>query len=135
MLYREFTDETFSQEKAHPPHLGFLGPVIKGEVGDTIRVHFKNMARRPFTVHPHGLFYSKAAEGSLYADHSSADQKRDDMVGPNEENTYNWFINEHHAPTESDEDCVTRMYHSHVISPKDTNTGLIGVVRLPISRQ
>ncbi|CAH3123052.1 unnamed protein product, partial [Pocillopora meandrina] len=126
VLYREFTDETFSQEKAHPPHLGFLGPVIKGEVGDTIRVHFKNMARRPFTVHPHGLFYSKAAEGSLYADHSSADQKRDDMVGPNEENTYNWFINEHHAPTESDEDCVTRMYHSHVISPKDTNTGLIG---------
>lgn len=127
VLYREYTDGTFTQEKPHPPHLGFLGPVIKGEVGDTIKVHFKNMARRSFTVHAHGVLYNKASEGSIYADHSNDEQKRDDRVQPNEVHTYHWFINEQHAPTETDEDCVTRMYHSHVISVKDTNTGLIGI--------
>ncbi|KAL9983729.1 hypothetical protein ACROYT_G005948 [Oculina patagonica] len=126
VLYREYTDGTFTQEKPHPPHLGFLGPVIKGEVGDTIKVHFKNKARRPFTVHAHGIFYNKASEGSIYADHSNDEQKRDDKVKPNKVHTYNWLINEQHAPTETDEDCVTRMYHSHVMSVKDTNTGLIG---------
>ena len=127
MLYREYTDGTFKQEKPHPPHLGFLGPIIKGEVGDTIKVHFKNMARRAFSVHPHGLFYNKDAEGSFYADHSSDAQQRDDKVKPNNVYTYNWVVNELHAPTKTDEDCVTRMYHSHVISVKDTNTGLIGI--------
>jgi len=127
VLYREYTDGTFNREKPHPPNLGFLGPIIKGEVGDTIKVHFKNMARRPFTVHAHGLFYNKSGEGSVYADHTRDEQKRDDKVEPNSVYTYNWFVNEQHAPTETDEDCVTRIYHSHVISVKDTNTGLIGI--------
>lgn len=85
------------------------------------------MAQRPFSVHAHGLFYNKAAEGSLYADHSSDVQQRDDEVEPNNVYIYNWVVNKQHAPTETDEDCVTRMYHSHVISVKDTNTGLIGI--------
>lgn len=84
------------------------------------------MAHRPFSVHAHGLFYNKAGEGSFYADHSSDAQQRDDKVKPNNVYTYNWVVNEQHAPTETDEDCITRMYHSHVISVKDTNTGLIG---------
>ena len=127
VCYREYTDGTFKHEKPHPSHLGFLGPIIKGEVGDIIKVHFKNMADRPFTVHAHGLYYTKAGEGSIYADHSSDEQQRDDKVEPNNVYTYNWIVNEQHAPTETDEDCVTRMYHSHVISVKDTNTGLIGI--------
>ena len=85
------------------------------------------MARRPFSVHPHGLFYNKDSEGSFYADHSSDKQQRDDKVQPDNVYTYNWVVNELHAPTKTDEDCVTRMYHSHVISVKDTNTGLIGI--------
>lgn len=126
VLYREYSDGTFTKERPHPPHLGILGPIIKGEVGDTIKVHFKNMANRPYTVHPHGIFYSKANEGAIYADHSSEEQKRDDSVKPNQVHVYTWFVNEEHAPTEADEDCVTRMYHSHVISDSDIYTGLIG---------
>src|SRR5574337_733949 len=39
--YREFTDGTFTVLRAIEPrwqHLGVLGPVIRGEVGDTIQV-------------------------------------------------------------------------------------------------
>src|SRR5262245_2738095 len=39
-LYREYTDATFTTLKPRPPeweHLGFLGPMIRAEVGDTIK--------------------------------------------------------------------------------------------------
>ena len=127
VLYREFTDGSFTQEKPHPSHLGVLGPVIKGEVGDVVKIHFKNKANRVFTVHSHGIFYDKSDEGALYADHSSDDQKRGDLVEPNKTHLYTWIVTEEHAPTEGDGDCVIRMYHSHVMSVNDINTGLIGI--------
>ena len=34
-----------------------MGPMIKAEVGDTIEVVFKNLATRPYSVHPHGILY------------------------------------------------------------------------------
>ena len=70
-LYREYTDETFTTLKSRPPewaHLGILGPVLRAEVGDTIRVVFKNNATHPFTMHPHGVFYAKNSEGAGYDD-------------------------------------------------------------------
>ena len=127
VLYREFTDGSFTQEKPHPSHLGVLGPIIKGEVGDVVKIHFKNKANRAFTVHSHGIFYDKSDEGALYADHSSDDQKTGDLVEPNKTHLYTWIVTEEHAPTEGDGDCVIRMYHSHVMSVNDINTGLIGI--------
>src|SRR5436853_800798 len=69
--YREYTDATFSRLKArgaNDEHLGILGPVIRAEVGDTIKVVFKNNTRFPTSVHPHGVFYDKGSEGAPYAD-------------------------------------------------------------------
>src|SRR5713101_6007153 len=43
-LYHEYTDSTFTTLKPRPPewaHLGMLGPLLRAEVGDTIRVTFK----------------------------------------------------------------------------------------------
>ena len=40
-VYREFTDGTFQQQKPHRRDLGILGPVIRGEIGDTLKVVFK----------------------------------------------------------------------------------------------
>src|SRR5215208_2612721 len=40
-LYREYTDATFATLKPRPPeweHLGFLGPLVRAEVGDTIKI-------------------------------------------------------------------------------------------------
>ena len=69
-IYREYTDATFSLLKARPPeweHLGILGPLIRAEVGDTIRVIFKNNTKIICTMHPHGLAYDKNSEGALYS--------------------------------------------------------------------
>ena len=44
-LYIEYTDDTFSTPKNRTEdelHLGSLGPIIRGEVGDTIEVVFRN---------------------------------------------------------------------------------------------
>lgn len=50
-------------EMAQPAWLGFLGPVLQAEVGDVILIHLKNFASRPYTIHPHGVFYEKDSEG------------------------------------------------------------------------
>ena len=44
-MYVEYTDDTFTTKANRTPsqmHLGFLGPVIRAEVGDEIKVLFKN---------------------------------------------------------------------------------------------
>jgi FtsP/CotA-like multicopper oxidase with cupredoxin domain len=59
-VYREYTDATFTHLKPVPPqwrHLGILGPVLRASVGDTIKVVFKNNTHRPYSIHPHGVFY------------------------------------------------------------------------------
>ena len=57
-IYREYTDATFTTLKPVQDkwqHLGILGPVIHAEVGDTIKVVFKNNARFPFSIHRKSL--------------------------------------------------------------------------------
>lgn len=126
VLFREFEDRSFTTEKPHPPYLGFLGPILKGEVGDTIVVHFKNKAKGNFSVHPHGVFYLKDSEGALYEDNTKGNNKKDDHVPYNGFHTYTWKLTEDHAPAKDDDDCLTWIYHSHVLPHKDINTGLLG---------
>uniref|UniRef100_A0A8D2JPG2 Ceruloplasmin n=1 Tax=Sciurus vulgaris TaxID=55149 RepID=A0A8D2JPG2_SCIVU len=125
-IYREYKDGSYMEEVAQPDWLGFLGPVLHGEVGDVILIHLKNFAARPYTIHPHGVFYEKDSEGSLYPDGSSGLLKADDSVPPGGSHTYNWTIPEGHAPTNADPACLTWIYHSHVDAPRDIATGLIG---------
>jgi FtsP/CotA-like multicopper oxidase with cupredoxin domain len=83
-LFREYTDATFKSLKPRPvewEHLGLLGPVIRAEVGDSIRVVFRNNGTRPFSVHPHGVIYNKDSEGSPYADGTSGRDKQDVNAG------------------------------------------------------
>ncbi len=40
-VYREYTNGTFTQQKPRDKNLGILGPVIKGEEGDHIKIYFK----------------------------------------------------------------------------------------------
>ena len=70
-VFHEYTDETFTRIKpraAEWEHLGILGPLIRAEVGDTIKVIFRNNAQHPHSLHPHGVFYEKASEGAQYDD-------------------------------------------------------------------
>ncbi|MFL5929167.1 MAG: multicopper oxidase domain-containing protein [Gaiellaceae bacterium] len=128
-VYREYTDATFTRLKPRGPndeHLGILGPVIRAEVGDTIKFVFKNNTRFPTSVHPHGVFYDKASEGAPYADGTAAAGKGDDGVAPGSTYTYTWNVPERAGPGPMDGSTALWMYHSHVDEPGDTNAGLIG---------
>lgn len=128
-LYREYTDATFSTLKPVPPeweHLGALGPVIHAAVGDTIQVVFRNNTRYPFSVHAHGVQYTKANEGAPYADGTPEADRADDAVPPGGTYTYTWTVPERAGPGPADPSSVVWMYHSHVGEVTDTNTGLVG---------
>ncbi|XP_041369920.1 hephaestin-like protein [Gigantopelta aegis] len=128
-IYKQYTDATFSTEIPKPPWLGLIGPIIRAEVDDVIVVNFLNRADRVFSIHPHGLLYHKNKEGALYVDGTQGASKLDDMVNPGERFRYVWHVNASNAaPTASDPDCLPWVYHSHVNTPPDTNTGLIGVL-------
>ncbi|XP_008586665.1 PREDICTED: ceruloplasmin-like [Galeopterus variegatus] len=125
-LYFQYTDNTFQTIIKKPSWLGFLGPIIKAETGDVIYVHVKNFASRPYSLHPHGLTYSKENEGALYPDNTTGLQKEDDHVEPGKQYTYKWYVDENQGPGPSDSNCVTRIYHSHLDSVKDVASGLVG---------
>jgi FtsP/CotA-like multicopper oxidase with cupredoxin domain len=131
VLYREYTDSTFKTLKPRAPdweHLGFLGPLVRAVVGDTLRVVFRNNGDRPYSVHPHGVFYNKDSEGAPYADGTSGADKLDDGVPPGGTHTYVWPVPPRAGPAPGEGSSVMWMYHSHTDETRDVNTGLLGVM-------
>ncbi len=130
-IYREYTDETFAHLKARSPeweHAGILGPVLRAEVGDTIRILFKNNASRPYSMHPHGVFYDKDSEGAPYDDGTSGKDKEDDAVPPGKTHVYTWQVPERAGPGPNDPSSVVWLYHSHTNELKDVESGLVGAM-------
>lgn len=117
-LYREYTDGSFATVKPRRPewaHLGMLGPVLRGEPGDTIRIVFRNNAQYPFSMHPHGVVYDKASEGA-------------EGIPPGGTHTYIWNVDPRAAPRAGEPNSQVWLYHSHVDEPRDVNAGLIGAL-------
>ena len=130
-IYREYTDDTFKTLKPRPPaweHLGMLGPLLRADVGDTIRVVYRNHTNGFFSMHPHGLAYDKASEGALYNDGTPDADKRDDRIPPGGSHIYSWTVPERAGPGPHDPSSVLWMYHSHFVEPTDMNTGLLGPI-------
>lgn len=129
--FREYTDSGFRSLKPRPgnwTHLGILGPLIRAEVGDTIKVVFKNNATRPYSLHPHGVFYRKDSEGLAYLDGTSGADKQDDAVAPGATHIYIWPVPDRAGPAEGDGSTAFWLYHSHVNEGRDINAGLIGPI-------
>lgn len=130
--FMEYTDATFKHIKPRPAewrHLGILGPVIRADVGDTIKVILRNkMKTMPVSMHPHGVFYRKDSEGTYYHDGTDWQDKHDDAVMPGTNYTYNWEVPERSGPGPADPSSIIWLYHSHVDETIDTNTGLIGPI-------
>ncbi|XP_069140147.1 hephaestin-like protein [Argopecten irradians] len=127
VVYKQFTDERYEDEVISPSYLGYLGPILRAEIGDTLEIHFKNMASgRNYSIHPHGVLYDKTAEGALYVDGTNSTFKKDDGVPPGGSHVYIWNVTSNFGPLRSDENCVSWAYHSHVSPVKDINTGLVG---------
>lgn len=130
-IYREYTDGTFSRLKPQPAEwatAGILGPILRAEVGDTIRIIFKNNATRPYSMHPHGVFYDKDSEGAPYDDGTSGADKEDDAVPPGKTHTYTWKVPERAGPGPSDPSSIVWLYHSHTNELKDVESGLVGAM-------
>uniref|UniRef100_A0A674AX89 ferroxidase n=2 Tax=Salmo trutta TaxID=8032 RepID=A0A674AX89_SALTR len=144
--YKEYTDNTFTVQKERTPeelHLGILGPVIRAEEEDTIKVVFKNKASRPFSMQPHGVQYSVEQSGTLYynelEESYTAKKLREikketrtvtpppaALVKPGTTHTYEWVVPKDGGPVADDADCITYFYYSAVDPVKDTSSGLVG---------
>ncbi|XP_072270189.1 coagulation factor V [Pyxicephalus adspersus] len=127
IVYKEY-EKGFIALKLGSKLSGILGPTLRAEVGDTLKVHFKNMATKPLTIHPQGISYGKLFEGAKYADGTSTLEKSDDSVLPGQTYTYIWDITEKMGPKEDDPDCLTSIYYSAENMVKDLNSGLIGAL-------
>lgn len=130
-LYRGYTDATFTKKQTEDEnweHLGMLGPVIHAEVGDTIKVVFKNNCRIPASMHPHGVFYDKASEGAPYNDGIAESDKPGDIVQPGTTYTYTWNVPERAGPSPHDTSSIVWTYHGHIDEVRDTYAGLIGPI-------
>ena len=128
-IYREYTGASFSTLKPRAledQYLGLVGPILRGEVGDTIKVVFKNNATHPFSMHPHGVFYEKDSEGADYNDGTSGANKEDGGVPPGATHTYVWQIPERAGPGPNDPSSVFWLYHSHTDELRDVASGLFG---------
>eukprot|EP00879_Flechtneria_rotunda_P000261 GHRR01000344.1.p1 GENE.GHRR01000344.1~~GHRR01000344.1.p1 ORF type:complete len:1159 (+),score=375.53 GHRR01000344.1:116-3592(+) len=128
--YVEYTDATFTERKRLAPeweHLGILGPVIRGVVGDTLLVQFKNnLKSQAVSMHPHGVWYEKDFEGSPYADGLPAGPG--DSVEPGQIVVYKWLVPERAGPGPRDLTSIMWMYHSHVNEAADPWAGLLGPI-------
>ncbi|KAJ8004695.1 hypothetical protein DPEC_G00138980 [Dallia pectoralis] len=124
-VYTQYTNATFTERAEKKPRkqeLGIIGPVIRAQIRDVIKIVFKNMATRPYSIYPHGLTVDKAAEGVNYP----AGGNQTHGVQPGETYTYVWQVIEEDMPLPGDSQCVTRMYHSAVNTPRDVASGLVG---------
>ena len=127
--YVRFTDNTFTTRYPIPPeeeHVGIMGPVLRGEVGDTLVIYYKNMAKFDNSLHPHGVFYEKTSEGAPY--HDGTTNQMDDMVAANGgTHTYLLHLPVRAGPTPAMGSSRMWMYHSHTDEIVDTYSGLTGM--------
>lgn len=128
-LYREYTDDSFTTLKprdADWEHLGWMGPLIRAEVGDVIKIVFRNNVHFPASLHPHGVFYEKDSEGAPYVDGTSGGDKADDGVPTGGTHVYTWQVPERAGPVPGGQSSIFWMYHSHTAEVRDVNAGLMG---------
>ncbi|XP_062287799.1 coagulation factor V [Scomber scombrus] len=126
-VYTLYTNESFterSETRQRRDELGILGPVIRAQIRDVIRVVFKNKASRPYSIYPHGMTIEKSEEGVNYPEGGNQSHG----VRPGETHTYEWRVGDEDEPLDGDSRCLTRMYHSAVDTPRDIASGLIGPI-------
>nr|XP_042708792.1 venom prothrombin activator pseutarin-C non-catalytic subunit-like isoform X2 [Chrysemys picta bellii] len=127
-VFRQYADANFNKrlETPRPKEMGILGPIIRAQVRDIIKIVFKNMASRPYSIYLHGVTLSKDAEGATDPLDSTDNSTLSKAVQPGETYTYKWSIVDTDQPTAQDAQCLTRLYHSAVDVTRDIASGLIG---------
>lgn len=119
--YIQYTDASYTSQVPQPQWMGILGPQLRAQVGDTLKVHFKNLADKPLSMHPHGMRYDEDNDG---ADRRGAGS----MIAPGDSYTYTWTVDESAGPGPADPSSKVWVYHSHVNSVEEIYDGLIGTI-------
>ena len=133
-VYREYTDGTFATRTPRPPqddYLGLLGPILRAEVGDTIKVVFKNNASRPYGMHAPDVFRLRNATGAGNVPDATGnvvDAAPEDVVAPGATFTYEWDVSQNAGPEPKDTSSTVWVYHSNVSEYRDVATGLVGPI-------
>ncbi|KFO84841.1 Coagulation factor V, partial [Buceros rhinoceros silvestris] len=127
-VFRQYTDASFTKrlENPRPKETGILGPIIRAQLNDKVKVVFKNKASRPYSIYFHGVTLSKNAEGADYPLDPTSNGTQSKGVEPGKTYTYEWKIAKMDQPTAQDAQCITRLYHSAVDIERDIASGLIG---------
>jgi FtsP/CotA-like multicopper oxidase with cupredoxin domain len=123
--YFGYKDGRYKERLVQPEWAGILGPQLRAEVGDTLKVHFLNKTDRPLSMHPHGVFYDKRNEG---ADAASRGAGMGAAVPPGKSFTYTWVVDEASGPGPTDPSSIVWLYHSHVMEEEEANLGLVGTI-------
>lgn len=127
--YLQYRDASFTTRVEQPAWLGILGPVLRAEVGDTLRVRFCNRAAGPHGIHPHGVRYTKAHEGAHYfGANTGAAPGAGALVQPGECFDYEWTVDADSGPAAGDASSKVWWYHSHGDEPSEINAGLLGAL-------
>ena len=128
-LYREYTDATFTTLKPRAPaveHLGLLGPVIRAEVGDTIKFVFKNNARSRPACTRTASSTTRPPKARRTTTAPAAPTRTTTPWRPATPTPTRGRCPSAPAPGPMDGSSVMWMYHSHVDETADTNAGLDG---------
>lgn len=126
-----YQDADFKDLAPHPKWLGILGPIIRAEVGDTIKVHFCNRTQgiSSYSMHPHGFRYTKDNEGAHYfGAKSGSPPGAGAEVMPGQCFDYEWIADQDSGPSLGELSSKVWWYHSHIDEPMDVNAGLLGPI-------
>ncbi|XP_074450992.1 coagulation factor V isoform X3 [Larus michahellis] len=127
-IFRQYTDASFTKrlENPRPKETGILGPIIRAQLNDEVKIVFKNKASRPYSIYFHGVTLSKNVEGADYPLDPTSNITQSRGIEPGKTYTYEWKIAKTDQPTAQDAQCITRLYHSAVDIERDIASGLIG---------
>ena len=122
LRYIQYLDAACTQPALAREHLGLLGPVLRGVVGDFLVVTFVNRTDRPLSMHPHGVRYDKDSEGASYFPGRGLGA----AIAPGARFTYVWELDPQSGPRPDEPSSKAWLYHSHVLGEAEINAGLTG---------
>lgn len=122
--YVQYLDATFSAKAMQAPRLGIMGPVLRGVVGDYLKITVLNRTAQPLSMHPHGVKYDKDSEGSYYQPKPGLGA----ALGPGAKFTYVWHLDEGSGPLPDEPSSKAWLYHSHVTGDEEAGLGLVGFI-------
>lgn len=125
----QYQDAEFKTSVPQPEWLGILGPIIRAEVGDTVKVRFCNRAQGSYGMHPHGFRYTKDNEGAhFFGANSGSPPGAGAEIPPGQCFDYTWIADRESGPAAGDRSSKVWWYHSHIDEPAEVNKALLGPI-------